>query len=1366
MSVPSYSSTAGGAGGKRATIPADPPTFSSLALLVSLSLLFGTVQSSRTLMIDVDAAPETNSSLQYHLCGLGNRELDSDTTLHLSGGVHHLLEGSFCLLQNLQNFTIQGQQIQPKTVIYCDSETEMRRGIAFFNISSLHLSHLEIINCGREIPTGLPGHVNDTFAYLGPLQKAAMIITHSTDVILQSVTINRCLGFGVLLINPLGQTAIKEVSVINTNSRGLSDCTHPLGRNDMLCSGSGIVVLYNDTDITDELVSSTGNYTVSLSILDCSFVNNTNFMPTSLVLNLLTVVGVGFSTERILLTGGFSLAIYIGQRDYFAIVNIANTKIVANTGNIANFIVMHYNTIRTGVTRIDGLDVRDNSVTSFFDMSRGGGFLVLLTLFFDMLKDFPPSQNDAYDIVEIDRSEFSRNSASYGGAILLYMTPQNISNVRLVIRDTSFTNNIAVFGSALYAFQFQSALNNRGAFLYMEDVTASNNTFPGSNISDNSPEQAGVFLVTYSSNITIVGTPRKGCIFRDNHVTVFAAVRANVVLRGKISFEGNQGFRGGALALVDGSILFIHNGSNLAFTRNVAFREGGAIYLNTLGSYVTETCAIQFFSERRITIATEDLELLDLSISFSNNSAGIAGNSIFGNPLYFCFFVPASSIDHINVTGMEERTLYNELFDFIDTVGNGLSEINSVEEAICVCKNSTYDMENCPPSYSIDDPIIPGDTFILYLTPVDISGTPVTSLLHSQPRPFDPSERVEIGVNQDIRSLRGGIQCSPVEFQLFAPENILLYVDLTATIGGQKLTVLLNTTSCPPGFVLRSFDSSRLSCLCSDFIETRLDSTCNLTDYTIARPTNYWIGTSDLNDGRAIIQFVSTCPINYCKEDVTEVDLRVSDQLCMEGRTGTLCGSCKEGLSSVFGAAECRRCSNAWLATLLLFALLGVLLTISFFVLDATITHGLVNGVFFYSNIVTINSNIFFRGNQTGFLFWYISWLNLDLGFPLCFYDGMTEGAKLGLQYIFPTYIMLMMVLLIALSQRSLLIQRMISQLDGIHGLVTMFYISFLKFVRIVIDTVTFVSLVSEDDKGTQVIWFFDGTQQPDNPLAVFFIILGTLTLVFFIIPYLVFCLFSTCIQRQVNSTRLNAYLDASLAPYKDNLRFWFGARLVLISIIYIVIANRGTGDPTLTLTLELSCLVGFTVIQAYIQPFKSLWVSLVDLSFLLNLIALTLGTSYTIQGDARSSEQNVLVNFSLSIAFITQLGITLWHLFQRLHKNEKFRNKSDKILAVVMMFVSAIKLRKKKEIMEMITKQREGQENGVGDEGDDGRISGARFHNRSSDLAPPPGKPPSSSTFSLQEMSAAPDNDHPEHISSSQLREPVLDFVDERHTA
>ena len=1342
MRAPS-TSVGAGAGGRSAT--SVPRLF--LALFLSTSLLSPgahSQQSAVTLSIDANSAPGSNTSLQYHLCGLGHRELVSGTTLQLSGGVHHLEEGPFCLLQNLENLMIRGTQAQPRTVIYCESETQTRRGIAFLNISNLHLSHVDIVNCGREVPSGLPGDINNTFAYLGPLQKAAVIITHSSDVTLEDVSIDRCLGFGFLFINPLGETVIKAVSVTGTNNP--ANCR---GKSYRRCpAGSGIVFIYTDTSITEELAKVGHNYTTSLFITNCFFVNNTNMISSNTVLaELNRLIIVAYKTERILMTGGLSLAVYTGQKSFLVGIKISHTSILYNEGNVANFFVLYYNTIHMSTVRVEGLTVSDNKVKG--SRSRGAGFMVIVALFFDYLHSLPQSQGGIHDLVEVCNSNFSRNVAYSGGALTFYMTQQNVSDIRFLIRNTTFTGNVANFGSALYAFQFQSLVSSRGAYIYMEDIMASGNTFPGATLL-NPREDFGIFVVSHGSNITLVGTEGNGSLFTTNNGSAFTAVRTKVVLRGKITFEDNHGYRGGALNLLDGSILFIHNSSDITFTRNTAFRRGGAIYANTFGSSVTVTCAIQFFAEKQLRINHEDLQLLNISVTFSNNSAQIAGNSIFGNPLYGCQFIPTTSIDHANFD-TKQALLYNEMFVFRETVGNQLSELNSVEEWICLCSlNDTLSSRCAYKYYRLDHPITPGSTFNLFLNSLDAALSPVASFLYSYPLPVNSSNHVDLDTNQQVRPLPGLTTCSRVEFTVFAPENITLFVDLYATIGGRKARVEVKTTTCPPGFVLGSTDgSNRLSCLCSRFIETRLKSTCNLTDMTITRPTNYWVGTQSVANGGHVIQFVSTCPINYCREDVTDIDLRVSDQLCMEGRTGTLCGACKEGLSSVFGTAECRKCSSSWLASLILFALIGVLMVIAAFLLDISITHGLINGLFFYSNIVMVNANIFFQGNQRGLLFWFLSWVNLDVGFPLCFYDSMTESAKAGLQYVFPTYIIIMIVFIIAVSQRSLRMQRIISQLDGIHVLVSMLYISFLKLFRTVIGTFTFVTIVSEgeDDK---VVWFFDGTQEISNPISIFLVLLGFLTLVGFILPYMAFFTFSTHIQQCVNSTRLNAYVDATLAPYKHKLRFWFGARLILTSVIYAIIANRGTDNHKFSLTLELSLLVGFSVIQAYVRPFKSLGVAILDLSFLLNLISLTLGALYTNQNGEVNQNHEILVTFSLSLTLLTNVGIIMWHLIKKLHRNKTVKYK------VLVRLTQALKLGKVIDIITAKIGRREGDGGATGEL----HSQEEEYQTGYSQLEATPVAPTSS--LGLRDMIPAPD-DNQWQEEQPQLREPVLGFPDRR---
>ena len=81
-----------------------------------------------------------------------------------------------------------------------------------------------------------------------------------------------------------------------------------------------------------------------------------------------------------------------------------------------------------------------------------------------------------------------------------------------------------------------------------------------------------------------------------------------------------------------------------------------------------------------------------------------------------------------------------------------------------------------------------------------------------------------------------------------------------------------------------------------------------------------------------------------------------------------------------------------------------------------------------------------------------------------------------------------------------------------------------------------------------------------------------------------------------------------------------------------------------------------------------------------INLIALTLGASYTIQNAKRFSDQENLVNATVSITFITFIGIVLWHLLKRLRNNEKIRIKTNQIFASVSSVFLYLKLRIKKE--------------------------------------------------------------------------------------
>ena len=96
------------------------------------------------------------------------------------------------------------------------------------------------------------------------------------------------------------------------------------------------------------------------------------------------------------------------------------------------------------------------------------------------------------------------------------------------------------------------------------------------------------------------------------------------------------------------------------------------------------------------------------------------------------------------------------------------------------------------------------------------------------------------------------------------------------------------------------------------------------------------------------------------------------------------------------------KCSNMWLLTILLYAVLGLALVLFLFIAHFTIDQGTVVGIALFGNLyIFILSKLYDVNNHNlEFSKAFISMLNLDVGVPVCFYDGMTDGGKIALQFV------------------------------------------------------------------------------------------------------------------------------------------------------------------------------------------------------------------------------------------------------------------------------------------------------------------------------------------------------------------------------
>ena len=230
------------------------------------------------------------------------------------------------------------------------------------------------------------------------------------------------------------------------------------------------------------------------------------------------------------------------------------------------------------------------------------------------------------------------------------------------------------------------------------------------------------------------------------------------------------------------------------------------------------------------------------------------------------------------------------------------------------------------------------------------------------------------------------------------------YSVLQFTVPSISNIIVIDITfkSCPPGFKL-SWQAG--SSICSHLLTSlNFDGyipNCNINARTFNRPINSWVGVD--NDKPSAFLWSLHCPHGYCNRDnfnvlhynnnsfvLTTKDFSVILSLCNKNREGVLCSKCStvNGIkySVVFGSTECRQCNNWWLWTLVLYAVAGPLLIYLLYVLRKL-------------SIV------------------FLSVLNLGLGFPLCFYNGMTELWKAGLSLLFPLYLLIIVVSIIILSR-------------------------------------------------------------------------------------------------------------------------------------------------------------------------------------------------------------------------------------------------------------------------------------------------------------------------------------------------------------
>ena len=1230
-----------------------------------------------------------SGQLDHYLCNC----LTSNTTIdiHLSPGRHNFTKQPICLLENKTSIHITGSAVGD-TIIECIQPFS----IAFMSVRNVTISNITMINCGDVVNDAINKTINETIPifYFGYGFRFAVMFYNAIDVSISEFTMLYTLGYGIVAFNMVGDVSLSKLHIENTTLENDPECadfyiTYNDNRTVLSCSGGGAIFIFSDaTPMSYNATTITINQSV--------FKGNRNFLPPKLLGILIDAVQTGlrfYKVPMIPIQGTASIAIFYLQNSYDVNMVIADTMFRNNTGTLSGTLaIASINTTR-GKTFINSSDFYDNNygesaIQSDISgiRSRGGISFYYFVVGTQSIPRTAVQSGSPIEILTVVNCNFTKIGGILGAALYIEKSyPNSPSSLTVKIENCFFLKNVADAGSAVYAVdnRFSAPASHDGIIVLLVNVSATNNTLsPGTDLRYSPSDFInGVFSVINCKLFINCLSPNCSSInlhsyFTHNEPSVIYGQSSSITLSGANLFFRNCGRFGGALRLID-SIVYIRQGSRLNFTDNYAYEYyGGAIYIFFNEINIQQqlyACPIQFIGSAAISTLSE-VDNLNVSISFENNTVGNPNSlqSIYANVLYLCSWYPETSIKFgfnlaspiVNGTRL---SVYHKVFKFYPS--NTIHDhICTPAYILCPCDdNNSYSAKNCltNDTYNILDihnPIVAGQSSTINFiglnevgsagcSPVSVHTKVYSYNTTSRVIDFTPAGVVELASGQTVRTISfANRTCTQVKYTIYGRgENILLpnfgIFALISIRPGFILHVRFNYSSCSIGFNLQR-ESKQFACVCGSFFinpQIKEDFQCNSTSGTIYRENmQSWLSVVD--EG---VEYIESCLPVYCNDIVRNFNLTDYNILCDNNHAGRACGGCIDGYGRVFGSNSCKRCSNAWLATILLYAILGIILVMILYLLRLTVTMGTINGLIFFCNVMSINERLFFNTEDYQFLFLrvFISLINLDLGFEMCFYNEMSQIAKTGLQFVFPVYLWLLIVTIIFIGRYYF--HNRLSSYSPVPVLATLILLSYSKLLRTTVSifshlTIHYTTKESNFSSLQQLTtWQPDPNMEYLRGAHIALFLIAVVFMLLFIIPFALAMTFPTIVLRSKRISRLFPLLDCFYAPYKDKYHYWFGARLIVLiflsAIEYAIFLNREA-----LLLSGILVIIAFITMQSYIRPFKNTLVNMLDLIFMEIFVMLSVAGLYVYPN---YEYVNIAVKVFGYLAFLIFCLVILYHI-------------------------------------------------------------------------------------------------------------------------
>lgn len=1129
--------------------------------------------------------PSINSSYQLQEALQG---ITSNIELRLDSGCHWLRE--FIPVNNSADIVINGGN---DTVISCKEGI----GLAFLNISDLTLRHVTILNCSLtgnhllqvrdEIYSLVPGF-SSAFRIDPTLVRVGIVIAHVTDALLDNVQVNDTDGIGLMAINVLGDFNIDSCVFFNNTPR---DCH-------LMRTGGGLVTYYQNTtsySYTNSSASMTVNNTRFLYNTNCDTVNTAQLIYSSFILSF-----VPFPVG-----GGGGLSVILAQSQYSVSVNVDRGWFRNNSANHGGglFIGVFLGVKNTQASITDctfernGIEVTPRGFNSTL-LASGQGIAIVVDL------AFPPShiapfmtKNNKFIIENV---VFKNNVAASGSAFLYYsryaVIIPNVHSYLLRFNNCSFQSNKAYYGGAIYLTELKSRGDQEGTHVIFDSCSFEGNELLAVTSGFQSTSlQSSSIVAAIALNVTFTGFNS----LKKNSGTPLHTRRSIVHIHDMLVISNNSGLYGGAMSLSSSSYVIFYNNSDVTLSHNIAFLQAGAIYftfIDTNDAIKYYDCFIFFNKLNAFSEYDFDISDLNITIRFIQNDAPIA-TQVFGATLETCTWAGQHRNPN-NSKSVFEWLEREGIFHFDPAIDNGTFGTGSYRFNV-----SRSDYYPVMPGQALNLDVIAYDRFeqsaaeVIYSNVDDnrING-PGKSYIDNSVYWFihDRFTSTPLSMGTISEPPQGTEQQYPVS--LFSVQSTSQY------------TLNISVRECYPGFEFNTSSRSMYkTCMCNaELAEKYPNIGCFAESVTFTVPNNLWLGPIHNGSKRLMAH---TCLFDYCNSGTRNISGLDFSVQCRNrsNRTGLLCGQCKAGYSIQFGTNNCEKCSNISVLIIFYFIVAGVVVIGLIGKIGILVSHGFLNCIIFYSNIIVPFQYylVMQYANSGANVFLYtFSAINLDVGFPVCFYNGMTTLARNYLNFLFPLYLWILMGLNVYLVKYKFCLKYILcnNRAGVFASVILLSYVSLLQACTGALSVTTV-----DDDKSLR--WAPDPSVEyfsaSHAPLALISIVI----IIIYIIPFPILLIFPPLALKTRLGVRLIPVYDAFWAPYRTHFHFWIGLRLFARVLPFILSNFVPYPGNVFGLGLYIVFLIFLHVI---VKPFKGNAQNLLDVYLLLNVLLLVMISLFT----------------------------------------------------------------------------------------------------------------------------------------------------------